>query len=102
MCPSFGGLKTVNVLTQNPPVKVVISLQKSHFVSLIFYFFKHQFYGTQQIDFPMTQKNVVINHARQRKKKVEVLGKQYAPAFAIHRKLSQFPPPSSLSIFFDI
>ena len=48
----------------------------------------------------MTQKNVVINHARQRKKKVEVLGKQYAPAFAIHRKLSQFPPPSSLSLYF--
>ena len=70
MCPSFGGLKTVNVLTQNPPVKLLFHSKKA-ISSLIFYlFFKHQFYGTQQIDFPMTQKNVVINHARQRKKKV--------------------------------
>ena len=99
MCPSFGGLKTVNVLTQNPPVKLLFHSKKA-ISSLIFYlFFKHQFYGTQQIDFPMTQKNVVINHARQRKKKVEVLGKQYAPAFAIHRKLSQFPPPAFFSFY---
>ena len=33
------------------------------------------------------------------RKKVEVLGKQYAPAFAIHRKLSQFPPPAFFSLY---
>ena len=97
--PLIWGSENSQCFDSKPSGKVVISLQKSHFVSLIFYFFKHQFYGTQQIDFPMTQKNVVINHARQRKKKVEVLGKQYAPAFAIHRKLSQFPPPAFFSLY---
>ena len=102
MCPSFGGLKTVNVLTQNPPVKLLFHSKKA-ISSLIFYlFFKHQFYGTQQIDFPMTQKKMLSLIMHSKKEKSISAGKNNMHLHLLFIENSLDFPLLLLSIFFDI
>lgn len=99
--PLIWGSENSQCFDSKPSCKVVISLQKSHFVFTT-YSSNINFIKLNRLIFPWRKKMLSLIMRGKERKKYKCWEKQYAPAFAIHRKLSRFSPPSSLYIFWHL